>query len=256
MSVVPYVMAALLGLAVGSFLNVCIYRLPLGKSLAYPPSACTRCGRPLRWFENVPVVAWIALGGRCRTCRAPISVVYPLVEAFTGALFVWAWWQYGPGWLLFSHLLFACSLIVLFFIDIHHRILPNAITLPGIAVGFLLSFLNPPGWIASLMGIVLGGLIPYAIAEIYYRIRGDEGLGMGDVKMLAMIGAFLGWRLMLLTLVVASFLGSFVGLGLIVMRRGDMKSSLPFGTFLTIASFVALVAGPSILAWYLGFFTR
>ena len=254
--VAPFVIAALLGLAIGSFLNVCIYRLPLGKSLASPPSACPQCARPLRWFENVPVVAWIVLGGRCRTCRTPISGVYPLVEAFTGAVFVWGWWQYGPSWLLFSHLLFACALIVLFFIDLRHRILPNAITLPGIVIGLLLSFVNPPGWASSLVGIVLGGVIPFAIAELYYRIRGDEGLGMGDVKMLAMIGAFLGWKLMLLTLVVASFLGSFVGVGLILLRRGDMKSSLPFGTFLTVSAFFALVAGNSVLAWYLGFFAR
>jgi leader peptidase (prepilin peptidase)/N-methyltransferase len=254
MTVVTLVIAALLGLAIGSFLNVCIYRLPLGKSLASPPSACPSCGRSLRWFENVPVAAWIVLGGRCRTCRTPISSVYPLVEAFTAAVFAWGWWHYGPGWILASHLLFACALIVLFFIDLHHRILPNVITLPGIVIGFLLSFVNPPGWVSSLVGIVLGGLIPFAIAELYYRIRGDEGLGMGDVKMLAMIGAFLGWPLMLLTLVVASFLGSFAGLGLILIRRGDMKSALPFGTFLTMAAFVALVAGHPVISWYLGFF--
>jgi leader peptidase (prepilin peptidase)/N-methyltransferase len=253
-TLLPYICAGLLGLAVGSFLNVCIYRLPLAKSLAYPPSACPSCGRSLRWFENVPVVAWLALGGRCRTCRSRISAVYPLVEAFTGVMFVWAWWQYGPSWLLFSHLLFGCALVVLFFIDLRHRILPNAITLPGIAIGFLLSLINPPGWVSSLAGIVLGGLIPYAIAEIYFRVRGDEGLGMGDVKMLAMIGAFLGWRLMFLTLVIASFLGSVVGLSLIVLRRGDMKSSMAFGTFLTVAALISLVEGNRIIAWYLRFF--
>lgn len=249
-----YLLAGLLGLAVGSFLNVCIYRIPLGKSLAYPPSACTQCGRPLRWFENVPVIAWLALGGACRTCKTRISPVYPLVELFTGVMFVWAWWQYGPGWLLVSHVLFGCALIVLFFIDLRHRILPNVITLPGIVVGLLFSVVNPPGWASSLIGILLGGLIPFAIAEIYARVRGEEGLGMGDVKMLAMIGAFLGWKLMILTLVLASFMGSIVGLGLIVARRGDMKYALPFGTFLTLAAFVSVVTGTRVLAWYLEFF--
>ncbi len=249
-----YLFAGLLGLAVGSFLNVCIYRIPLGTSLAYPPSACTQCGRPLRWFENVPVIAWLVLGGACRTCKTRISPVYPLVELFTGAMFVWAWWQYGPGWLLVSHLLFGCALIVLFFIDLRHRILPNVITLPGIVVGLLFSVVNPPGWASSLVGILLGGLIPFAIAEIYARVRGEEGLGMGDVKMLAMIGAFLGWKLMILTLVLASFMGSIVGLGLIVARRGDMKYALPFGTFLTLAAFVSVVTGTRVLAWYLRFF--
>lgn len=253
-TVLPLLAAGALGLAVGSFLNVCIYRLPLGKSLAWPPSACPACGRTLRWFENVPVFAWLALGGRCRTCRTTISAVYPVVEAFTAAMFAWAWWQYGPGWMLVSRLLFGCALVVLFFIDLRHRILPNAITLPGTAIGFLLSLIGPPGWVSSLIGIVLGGLVPFVIAELYYRLRGDEGLGMGDVKMLAMIGAFLGWPLMFLTLVLASFLGSSFGLGLIALRRGDMKSSMPFGTFLTIAAFASVLAGQGIIDWYLGYF--
>jgi leader peptidase (prepilin peptidase) / N-methyltransferase len=248
------VFAGLFGLAIGSFLNVCIYRLPLGKSLAYPPSACTTCGRALSWFENVPVVAWIVLGGKCRTCKTRISPVYPLVELFTGIMFVWAWLQYGPDWLLVSHLLFGCALIVLFFIDLEHQILPNAITLPGIVIGFVLSFINPPGWLSSLIGILLGGLIPWGIAELYVRIRGEEGLGMGDVKMLAMIGAFLGWQLMILTLVVASFMGSIVGLSLIAARKGGMRSAMPFGTFLTLAAFVAMVVGEGIIRWYLTFF--
>jgi len=248
------VFVTLLGLAVGSFLNVCIYRLPLGKSLAYPPSACTDCGRALRWFENVPVVAWLALGGRCRSCQASISPVYPLVEAFTGLLFWWAWRLYDPGWLFVSHVTFGCALVVLFVIDLRHRILPNVITLPGIVLGLLFSVVNPPGWVSSLIGIVLGGLIPYVIAVTYERLRGVEGLGMGDVKMLAMIGAFLGWPLMIVTLVLASFMGSVVGVGMMVGRRGGMKYELPFGTFLTLASFVALLVGPQILSWYLGYF--
>ena len=244
----------LLGLCVGSFLNVCIYRVPLGKSLLRPPSHCPSCSRQLRWFENVPVVGWLALGGRCRTCGARISVEYPFVEALTAAIFVWAWWQFGWGWLFVSRVLFGCSMVVLFFIDLHHQILPNVITVPGIVAGFLFSFVNPPGWVSSLIGLVIGGLIPLVVAEAYLRIRGDEGLGMGDVKMLAMIGAFLGWQLTLLTLVLSSFLGSFVGLGLIAIRRGGMKSALPFGTFLAIGALVAASVGDRIVAWYLGFY--
>jgi leader peptidase (prepilin peptidase)/N-methyltransferase len=247
-------LAGLLGLAIGSFLNVCIYRLPLEQSLAYPPSRCMSCDRRLRWFENVPVFAWIALGGKCRTCRTPIPAVYPLVEAFTGAMFVLAAWHYGPGWLLFSRLLLGCALIVLFFIDLHHRILPNVITVPGTIVGFILSFVTPPGWVSSLIGLLLGGLIPLVLAELYLRIRKIEGLGMGDVKMLALIGAFLGWKLMLLTLALGSFLGSFVGIGLIVARKGDMKCALPFGTFLAIAAMVAAVEGDWVIAWYVGLY--
>ena len=247
-------LAGLLGLAVGSFLNVCIYRLPLEQSLAFPPSHCTSCRRRLSWFENVPVLAWIVLRGRCRTCHARISAVYPAVELFTGAMFAWAAWHYGPGLLLVSRLLFGCMLIVLFFIDLRHRILPNPITVGGTAVGFLFSFATPPGWVSSLIGLAIGGLIPLLLAEAYLRLRKIEGLGMGDVKMLALIGAFLGWQLVLLTLAVASVLGSLVGLGMILTRRGDMKYALPFGTFLAIAAMFAAAVGEPIVQWYMGFY--
>jgi leader peptidase (prepilin peptidase)/N-methyltransferase len=246
--------AGVLGLSVGSFLNVCIYRLPLDQSLAFPASHCPSCRRTLRWFENVPVLAWLVLRGRCRTCRAPISAVYPLVELFTGAMFAWAAWQYGPSLLLVSRLLFGCMLVVLFFIDLRHRILPNVITVGGTIIGFILSFVTPPGWLSSLIGLVIGGLIPLLLAEVYYRLRGVEGLGMGDVKMLALIGAFLGWQLVLLTLAVGSMLGSLVGVGLILAKRGDMKLALPFGTFLAIAALVAAAVGEPIVQWYVGFY--
>lgn len=254
MTIAGILLAGLMGLAVGSFLNVCIYRLPLEQSLMFPASHCTNCNRKLSWFENVPVLAWIALRGRCRTCHTKISAVYPLVEALTGAIFAWAAWQYGFGWLLASRLLFACMLIVLFFIDLRHRILPNVITVPGTAIGFILSFVTPPGWAPSLIGLVIGGLIPLLLAEAYLRIRKIEGLGMGDVKMLALIGAFLGWKLVLLTLAVASGIGSVVGLGLIAARRGDMKLALPFGTFLAVAALFAAAVGDPIVAWYTGFY--
>ena len=247
-------LAGLLGLAVGSFLNVCIYRLPLEQSLAFPPSHCTSCRRRLSWFENVPVLAWIVLRGRCRTCHARISAVYPAVELFTGAMFAWAAWHYGPGLLLVSRLLFGCMLIVLFFIDLRHRILPNPITVGGTAVGFLFSLVTPPGWVSSLIGLAVGGLIPLLLAEAYLRLRKIEGLGMGDVKMLALIGAFLGWQLVLLTLAVASVLGSLVGLGMILTRRGDMKYALPFGTFLAMAAMFAAAAGEPVVQWYMGFY--
>jgi leader peptidase (prepilin peptidase)/N-methyltransferase len=244
----------LFGLVVGSFLNVCIYRLPRRESLAWPGSRCTSCGRSLSWHENIPVVSWAALGGRCRTCRTRISVMYPLVELVTGIVFLAGWLIYGPTPLLAVRLFFACAMIVLFAIDLKHRILPNVITLPGIVVGFVASLVLPPGWISSLMGIVLGGGVLLAIAEAYYRARGIEGLGMGDVKMLAMIGAFLGWRLMLVTLVLASFSGSLVGVALLLSGRGGMKYALPFGTFLAAGALTAAVVGDVLLDWYLSFY--
>jgi leader peptidase (prepilin peptidase)/N-methyltransferase len=245
---------ALAGLMVGSFLNVCIYRLPKRESIVWPASHCTACARSLAWFENVPVVSWLVLRGRCRTCGTRISAVYPLVELTTGVVFAGVAIIYGLSPLLFVRLVFACALIVLFVIDLQHRILPNAITLPGIATGFLASFFLPPGWLSSLIGLIAGGGILFALAEAYYRLRGIEGLGMGDVKMLAMIGAVLGWPLMLLTLILASFAGSVVGVGLMASGRGGMQAALPFGTFLALGALVAAVAGDPILSWYLAFY--
>src|SRR4029077_14370235 len=186
------------------------------------------------------------LRGRCRTCRSPISVQYPIVEALTAAMFALGWWYYGPGPLLAARLLFGCALIVLFAVDLEHHLLPNAITLPGVAVGFIFSFAGEPGWLASLVGAALGAGLLFGVAEAYYRIRGEEGLGMGDVKMLAMVGAFLGWKLTLMTLMMASFSGTIVGVALIVSKRGGMKYALPFGTFLALGAAAAATVGQPI----------
>jgi leader peptidase (prepilin peptidase)/N-methyltransferase len=241
---------ALLGMAIGSFLNVCIYRLPLNKSIVWPSSACPSCAREIAWYENIPVLSWLALRGTCRTCRAPISARYPLVECLTGAMFVAAFWYYGPTVLFASRVLLGCALIALFAIDLEHHLLPNAITLPGIVVGFLFSFVSGPGWLSSLIGILVGGGLLFAVAEAYYRIRHEEGLGMGDVKMLAMVGAFLGWPATLMTLMMGSIAGSVVGMALIAARRGDMKYALPFGTFLAMGAALSATVGPSLLTWY------
>jgi leader peptidase (prepilin peptidase)/N-methyltransferase len=245
---------ALFGLLIGSFLNVCIHRLPRQTSVTWPASHCTSCRRPLSWFENVPVLSWLVLRGRCRTCHASISAMYPLVELTTAVVFAGGAAIYGLSALLVVRLAFACALIVLFAIDLRHRILPNVISLPGIGFGFLASLFLPPGWISSLLGVLAGGGVLLGIAEAYRRIRGQDGLGMGDVKMLAMIGAFLGWPLMILTLVFASFSGSIVGVGLMASGRGDMQAALPFGTFLAVGALIAAVVGDPILAWYLAFY--
>jgi leader peptidase (prepilin peptidase)/N-methyltransferase len=180
--------------------------------------------------------------------------MYPLVEATTALVFVAGYWWYGLTPILAVRLLFACAMIVLFVIDLQHKILPNQITLPGVVVGLVLSGVAGPGWVSSLIGIVAGAGSLFAIAEAYYRIRGEEGLGMGDVKMLGMIGAFLGWKLVLLTLVVSSMLGSLVGVVILVARGESLKYALPFGTFLAIGALVASVFGDAMLAWYLGFY--
>lgn len=246
--------AALSGLVIGSFLNVCIYRLPRRESLVFPPSRCTSCGRQLSWFDNVPVVSWTVMRGRCRTCGSPVSMMYPIVEIVTAAVFVSGYLLYGLTPLGGVRVAFACALIVLFVIDLRHRILPNAITLPGVAIGFICSLFLPPGWRDSLIGILAGGGTLFLIAEAYYRVRHVEGLGMGDVKLLGMIGAFLGWQLVLLTLVVASLAGSVLGLFLIATGRGDMKLALPFGTFLAVGAVFAATWGDPIVNWYIGFY--
>ena len=247
---------ALAGLAAGSFLNVCIHRVPRAQSIVLPPSQCTSCGHQLSWHENIPVFSYAVLAGRCRSCRSPISIMYPLVEVTTAVVFVAGYWWYGLTPLLAIRLPFACAMIVLFVIDLQQRILPNRITIPGIIVGFMLSFFAEPGWVSSLIGIIVGGGTLLAVSEVYYRVRHEEGLGMGDVKMLAMIGAFLGWKQALLTLILASFLGSIVGVAILVAKKESLKYALPFGTFLAAAALVAAVAGDGLIAWYLGFYQQ
>jgi len=248
------VVAGLFGLLIGSFLNVVIYRLPRGQSLVTPPSTCPGCGSRIRPIDNIPVLSWILLGGKCHKCGAPISIQYPIVELATGLLFLLVAWLTPAGPLLAARLLFVVILVVLFGIDLHHQILPNVITLPGIAIGFLFSLVTPPGWMNSLIGIALGGGVLYAIAAAYYAVRREEGLGMGDVKMLAMIGAFLGWKAVLVTLILSSFAGALVGIGIIALSRGSMRLALPFGTFLAVGAIAAMIVGEPLVAWYSGFF--
>jgi leader peptidase (prepilin peptidase)/N-methyltransferase len=246
--------AGAFGALIGSFLNVCIYRLPRGASIVWPSSACPHCSRELSWYENIPVVSYVLLRGRCRTCGEPISSRYPLVEALTSVMFMLAWWQYGPGPLFAARVIFGCALIVLFAIDLEHHLLPNVITLPGTVVGVAFSFFAAPGWVASLIGLLAGGGALYLIAVLYYWVRHEEGLGMGDPKMLAMIGAFLGWKLTLVTLMVASLTGSVVGLGMMAAGRGTLKYALPFGCFLAVGAVVAASVGAPLIDWYLGLY--
>ena len=194
------------------------------------------------------------LGAKCARCQSPISVQYPLVEATTAVLFVLVTWLTPVGPLLAARLIFVCGLVVLFGIDLEHQILPNSITLPGIVAGLIFSLAGPPGLRDAIIGVLLGGGVLYAIAAGYYLWRREEGLGMGDVKMLAMIGAFLGWQAVLLTLVLASLSGAVIGVAMMALQRGTMKYALPFGTFLALGALVAMLAGQPIVDWYLGFY--
>ena len=245
---------AVLGLAVGSFLNVCVHRLPRGQSLNSPPSRCPQCDYRLRWFDNIPVVSYAMLVGRCRKCGARISIRYPIVELVTMVLFVLHGAVFGWTALLIPRLVFACAMVALFAIDLEHQLLPNSITLPGIIVGLIASTVLPPGIIDALIGVIIGGGVLWLIGEAYFRYSGHEGMGGGDVKMLAMIGAFLGWKLVLVTLVLSSVLGSIIGLIVIAARKGGMKYALPYGTFLALGALFASLAGEAIVNWYVGLY--
>jgi leader peptidase (prepilin peptidase)/N-methyltransferase len=250
------VAAGFVGLCVGSFLNVCIHRLPLHVSVVHPGSRCPNCGMALRWHDNVPVFSYAVLGGRCRGCRTPISIRYPFVEALTAAIWIWHYLVFGLTPEFAVKVAFASALIVLFAIDLEHQILPDRITLPGIVIGFACSLFLPPGPVMSLAGIVVGGGILWGIAEAWFRLRKVEAMGFGDVKMLAMVGAFLGLRLVLLTFVLSSMAGGVVGALLLISRRADMATKLPFGTMLAVAALIASVYGDAILGWYLASFAN
>lgn len=248
------VILTLLGLAVGSFLNVCIHRLPRRESLVSPPSRCPHCRYGLRAIDNIPVVSYLLLRGRCRRCRRPISLRYPLVELLTMGLFLVHYLVFDWTLLLAARLLFACAMVVLFAIDLEHQLLPDAITLPGIAIGLALSLFLPPGLVSALLGAIAGGGTLFLIAEVWSRLRGVDAMGFGDVKMLAMVGAFLGLELVILTFVLSSFLGGIAGGVLVLSRRGTMASKVPFGTFLAAAAVIASLWGERIVNWYVGLY--
>jgi leader peptidase (prepilin peptidase)/N-methyltransferase len=241
-----------LGLAIGSFLNVVIHRLPRQESVISPGSRCPTCGTALRWFDNVPVVSYAVLGGRCRGCGSGISIRYPVVELITAGVFIWHYLVFGWTPLLAVRLLFGASLVALFAIDLEHHLLPDAITLPGIVAGLVASLFLPPGIADALIGMLVGGGVLWLIGEAYFRYSGEEGLGGGDVKMLGMIGAFLGWKLVLLTMMLSSVAGSVIGIAVIAWHRGGLKRALPFGTFLALAALAASLYGERIVTWYAG----
>lgn len=247
------------GLVVGSFLNVCIYRLPKGESIVRPPSHCPSCRKQLRWFHNVPVLSWIVLRRRCGFCRAPISWRYPSIELASGAIVLGAWWTYGPTPEFIIAVLFAWAMLVLFFTDYDHKLLPDVVTLGGFALGMLLAWWNPilgadTGWPriwAALYGAGFGSGVLWTVGALYSRFRGVEAMGMGDVKMLALVGAFTGVSGVILTIFAGSVVGAIIGILLVPLRGRSMQDTLPFGCFLAPAALAALLWGQQIAAAYL-----
>jgi leader peptidase (prepilin peptidase) / N-methyltransferase len=248
------VAAGLLGLVVGSFLNVVVHRLPLGESLAFPGSRCPSCGAPIRAYDNVPVLSWIALGGRCRSCREPIAVRYPLLELSNAVLWVLVA-RAAPSWADLATGFFLCSAgLALLAIDYDHQILPDVITLPGIAVGVALAFgsvRRTP--LQALIGAAVGAGGLWLLAFVYERVAGREGMGLGDVKMLGMIGALLGPTGLLVTIFAASVSGSLVGVALMIARGADGKLKLPFGVFLAVGAIGAWFFADPLFARYRAF---
>lgn len=241
------------GAVIGSFLNVCIRRLPAGESVVYPPSHCPGCGARIRSRDNIPLLSFALLRGRCRSCRTAISWRYPAVEALTGGLSVVLLYRFGLSPALVINAAFVAALIVVSFIDLDHQIIPDAISLPGIVIGLALSAAGQgPPLLDSLIGALLGGGILYGVAIGYHALTGREGMGGGDIKLLAMVGAFLGWRDVLVTLIVGSFTGAAVGIALIAIQRADARVPIPFGPFLAIGGVCALLCGDQLVAWYLG----
>ena len=246
------VAAGLFGLIVGSYLNVVIHRLPIGESTVLPASHCPGCGHTLRALDNLPLVSWIALGGRCRHCRAPISPRYPLVELAAGLAFAGAVARFGWSRRALAVAVFAAFLVALAGIDVEHFLLPDRLTLPGLALGLAAQLVLPGGSLArGITGALVGAGLLLVIAGAWELLRGSEGMGMGDVKMLAMIGALLGVSGVLVAMVVGTLAGSVVGLALVARGRGDFATRLPFGFFLALGGLVALYAGEPLVALYL-----
>ncbi len=242
---------AVLGLIVGSYLNVVIYRLPRGISTVLPRSRCPGCGAAIRARDNVPVFSYLLLRGRCRSCGTKISWRYPLVEAATALLFVACLFRFGLTVEALVAVVFSCLMLALALIDYDHMILPDRITLPGIVLGLAVQpWIHWVGLVASVLGVLLGAGILLAVWGAWYLIRKEEGMGLGDVKMLALIGAFLGWKGVLVALFCGALAGSVVGIALMRWGSHDMRSKLPFGTFLALGGLIALFAGEAIAGFY------
>lgn len=248
----PEIAVFLFGLCIGSFLNVCIYRLPESKSIVFPGSTCPHCNEPIRYIDNIPVLSWVLLQGKCRKCRTAIPIRYPLVELLGGLFAVGVYLKFGIGLEAFIYFIFIVCLMIVTFIDLDHRIIPDVISLPGIPLGFLASFALPDiGMLDSLLGILAGGGSLLIVAWTYQLLTGRAGMGGGDIKLLAMMGAFIGWKGVLFTIFASSALGTVAGIAVMIVTRKGMKLAVPFGPFLSIGALLYLFFGTEIIYWYI-----
>ena len=285
MNVIPpafgYIVAGFLGAIIGSFLNVVVHRVPIEESIVFPNSRCPSCGASIAFYDNIPILSYIVLGAKCRHCKAHISIRYPAIELLTAALFVVVAWHDGLSAALPFDLIFASALLALVFIDAEHMILPNVITYPGIVFALVARVIIPylgatphfddlpsisqgalagmPIWVTSLVGALIGALLGggslWLMGWTWEKLRGIEAMGLGDVKMMFMVGAYLGWRLTILTIFVGVLTGSIIGIALMLRQRErNMQMLLPFGVFLGLGAIAALLFGAPIVEWYAGQF--
>jgi len=260
--IMQYVVVFLFGAVVGSFLNVCIYRIPRGLSIIIPSSRCPSCNNPIQPRDNIPILSYILLKGRCRACDARIPFKYPLVEFLNAVLYVIVLWKFSSevSWFLLIYFVFLSSLIVITFIDIEYQIIPDRITLPGIVIALIFgsTILPDPfsrgdllGFKASVTGILLGGGLFYAVGVLGTAVLKKDAMGGGDIKMMAMMGGFLGWKGVILTTFMGSLLGSIIGVSLIMIKGRKRGSKIPFGPYLSFGAVLSLLLGQEFLSWYL-----
>lgn len=264
----------LFGLVIGSFLNVCIARLPLDRSIIHPPSQCPRCTRPIKWYDNIPIVSFLALRGRCRQCGLPISWRYPLVELLNGLLFLSCAASFGLTGEGVLAMALCSALVVITFIDLDHQIIPDVITYPGMVIGlavapFFMTALEPPmafglgrllpsagpyftGLVNAFAGLLLGAAPLFLIGWFWEKVRKIEAMGGGDVKYMAMVGSFLGWKGAFLTIMLGALTGSIIGVALIALKKHQAGQHIPFGPYLAFGTLLTLFFGTDIISWYFG----
>ena len=276
-----YIFFFAFGTIIGSFLNVVIHRVPNEESIVFPNSACPKCGKAIKGYDNIPVLSWLILGGKCRNCKEKIAVRYPLVELMTGFLFLSVYWQIGFNVYLPICLIFVSAMVSLIFIDAEHMILPNVITYPLFIFALLVRILYPilfsaeyftdirhspvnyfadyPLWATSLIGAIFGALVGggslWLVGELWKRLRGVDAMGLGDVKMMFAVGALLGWRLTILSIFLGAFSGAIIGVFMISRQKDkDFQAQIPFGIFLGIGSVIAILFGENLVSWYMNTF--
>lgn len=241
-------LAFIFGAAIGSFLNVCIFRMPAQTSIVKPASQCPHCHHPIRYYDNIPIISFAVLGGRCRHCRGKISWRYPLVELITAFLSLVLFFKFGLSWNYLVFFIFTAVLIVITFIDLDHQIIPDILTLPGIPLFFLAAvFIVKVPWMEALIGLLVGGGVLFIIAFVYELISKREGMGGGDIKLLAMIGGFLGWKSLIFVLLFSSFSGALIGIAAMIIKKQDTKYAIPFGPFLSAAAVAYIFWGTGFM---------